>query len=919
MLRRVIIKKGKGGVSDFTPASYNQKQLPTNTDRNRYGTPDMSVRSSLTSVPREEADLEAEGGETVVTNLNNDGIPEHYNIKGPRHTNGGVPLKLPAESFIYSDTKDMRICDAQLLTLFGFSVEKGKKCYTPADLAKKFNLNEYKKVLLDPDADKLQKSTAEMMIANFNKKLAQIALAQEAKKGFPDGIPSVAEPILAEYQMDPNELMGTQGEEDMQPEEEGVEMAKYGKQVGRRVRVSLPKAQNAGQTFKKPSRYEDYEPKTGWSRGSITPEERAYEQEWLMNYQYPKYNYNPNTSSTGRMYSGFPMPYGNPYYPYVSNPYMPYYYEQGVPVNNQRGYGAFNLMDAGSMGSRRYTTSPRFSTKTTKKQNIPAGATTFDESSSTYDPSKVKAGDYVKGKDGKWRKATGSSGGTGLSGGSMSGAENYKKFYGTDPKSDAEKAKQMLDEKIKQGVKGITKKDGKYNFTDGAQDSLTLEEKSLLTKLAGYGNKEQYGAKEFGLNLGKQWPNKYGFVGFVDPELVEFQNWKSRKENWNKTEKDFKALSPEDKKANRLEYLKKTGYSDQEIKNLGDKINDPSKLYTKEFVGSPENKSPNTLVARTQTSFPKEQFRPFKEDDYMFGWEHADFYRRAVDPSMQFEDVPEEDVTETVEEPGADYEYPVRRGESAPWFAQDVVNVMGSARDFLGRKKYNPWWAVPNYDQASPTFVDYTRALAGVGEQAGMATQGATAFSGPQRYGANASRIYGQSAAKVADLLAQEANQNVDIANQFELANSQLMNQYAGNLAGLATQGFDKQTIANQMYDAERDQAREALRRGYMAAITNRANAQVLNSLYPQYDVDPSSGGTLTFTGGRDPYASQANDQDILGEMTNLRGLYPGWTERAYLDAAKQNLGIKDPYDPYQRNIYQAQQQALMENVDPYS
>jgi hypothetical protein len=718
-----------------------------------------------------------------------------------------------------------------------------------------------------------------MMIANFNKKLAQIALAQEAKKGFPDGIPSVAEPILAEYEMDPNELMGTQGQEDMQPEEEGVEMAKYGKQVGgRRVRVSLPRAQEG------------------------------------MNF------------NNSKLYEGFPMPYGNPYYPYTSNPYMPYYYEQGVPVNNQRGYGASDLMGPGSMGPRRYTTSPRFSTKTTKKQNIPAGATTFDESSSTYDPSKIKAGDYVKSKDGKWRKATGVTAGTGVVRGSVSGAENYKKFYGTDVKTDAEKAIKILEEKVKNPKSGITKnKNGKYDFARGSEDNLTLEEKALITKLAGYNlntgdnSKSRYGAKEFGLNLGSQNFNKYGFLGFVSPDLLEYQNWKSRKENWNKTEKEFEALTPENKKANRLEYLKKTGYSDEEIKNLGDRINDPSKLYTKEFIGDKNNNKPNTLVARIQASFPSEKYRPIEGNDDLLGWEHADFYKGAVDPSMQFENVPEEDVTETVEDPGADYDYPARRGASADWFAQDVVNTMGSARDFLGRKKYNPWWAVPNYDQANPTFVDYTRALAGVGEQAGMATQGATAFSGPQRYGAVASRIYGQSAAKVADLLAQEANQNVDIANQFELANSQLMNQYATNLAGLATQGYDKQTIANQMYDAEKDQAREAMRRNYMAAITNRANAQVLNSLYPQYDIDPSSGGTLEFTGGMDSYPSSANDQDILGEMTNLRGLYPGWTERAYLDAAKQSLGVKDPYDPYQRNVYQAQQQALMENVDPYS
>jgi len=44
---------------------------------------------------RSEANLEAEGGETVLGDINFDGFPEHYTIKGPRHAQGGVPLKLP--------------------------------------------------------------------------------------------------------------------------------------------------------------------------------------------------------------------------------------------------------------------------------------------------------------------------------------------------------------------------------------------------------------------------------------------------------------------------------------------------------------------------------------------------------------------------------------------------------------------------------------------------------------------------------------------------------------------------------------------------------------------------------------------------------------------------------------------------------
>ena len=62
------------------------------------------VRYSLSSVPREEANLEAEGGETVLTDLNQDGNFGLYDITGPRHSSGGVPMYLPDQSFIFSDT-----------------------------------------------------------------------------------------------------------------------------------------------------------------------------------------------------------------------------------------------------------------------------------------------------------------------------------------------------------------------------------------------------------------------------------------------------------------------------------------------------------------------------------------------------------------------------------------------------------------------------------------------------------------------------------------------------------------------------------------------------------------------------------------------------------------------------------------------
>ena len=74
--------------------------------------------------PREESNLEAEGGETVLGDINFDGFPEHYTIKGPRHAQGGVPLKLPEDTFIFSDFREMKIKDPDLLEKFGKVVKK---------------------------------------------------------------------------------------------------------------------------------------------------------------------------------------------------------------------------------------------------------------------------------------------------------------------------------------------------------------------------------------------------------------------------------------------------------------------------------------------------------------------------------------------------------------------------------------------------------------------------------------------------------------------------------------------------------------------------------------------------------------------------------------------------------------------------
>jgi len=194
----------------------------------------IEARQTLQAVPRDQANLEAEKGETAVVNMG--GMPAHFKIGGKRHSQGGTPLDLPDNSFIFSDTSKMKIKDPIIQAQFGMAFKKGG--YTPADIAKKYDINKYRKTLADPDSEDIDRNTAEMMISNYNLKLAKLGLVQESIKGFPQGIPVIAMPYIMTGQIDPSEFLPDQAEEQQegatQPDAD-MGTARYG---------GLPRAQN---------------------------------------------------------------------------------------------------------------------------------------------------------------------------------------------------------------------------------------------------------------------------------------------------------------------------------------------------------------------------------------------------------------------------------------------------------------------------------------------------------------------------------------------------------------------------------------------------------------------------------------------------------------------------------------------------
>lgn len=192
-IKSVPNKAKTGSQLDYSLVDRNTlflKPSDTNTD--------SDVKNTIGAVPREMANIEAEGGETIVGDINNDGYLEHQTIVGKRHTKGGVPMNVPDGSFIFSDTRKLKIKDPNVLSMFGMNTKKGG--YTPAEIAKKYQINDYIAIQRDPAKDVISKRTAALSLSNNLKKLGMLALVQESMKGFPDGVPAIAESVMAGLQ-----------------------------------------------------------------------------------------------------------------------------------------------------------------------------------------------------------------------------------------------------------------------------------------------------------------------------------------------------------------------------------------------------------------------------------------------------------------------------------------------------------------------------------------------------------------------------------------------------------------------------------------------------------------------------------------------------------------------------------------------
>ena len=177
--------------------------------------PNVKVNKTLGPTNRKKANVEAEKGETVVTNMSRglNNIYEMYDIGGKKHSKGGTPLLLPTDdgndtqgtSFIFSDNKRMIVKDPAILDYFGVDPKKPK---TFAEISKSWldAINKSKQIIISDTADKITKKSAEMSMDNAAFKISALKLLQESRKGFKDGIPNGMAPFFDKLQIDPNEM-----------------------------------------------------------------------------------------------------------------------------------------------------------------------------------------------------------------------------------------------------------------------------------------------------------------------------------------------------------------------------------------------------------------------------------------------------------------------------------------------------------------------------------------------------------------------------------------------------------------------------------------------------------------------------------------------------------------------------------------
>lgn len=835
----ITIKNGKivdlmqmGGITtgdqyDFGLATTVKTPEKENTDK------DINVRYSLNAVPREEANIEAEGGETVLTDLNNDGLFGLYDIKGPRHSSGGVPLNLPEQSFVFSDTKEMKL-GGQDLEAFGI---KTRKKMTPADVSRKYNLNTYYGAIKDQYADDIQVKSAELMMDKNKKSLSKLAFVQESKKDFEEGVPVASHPYLLSQGIDPinftakverisqqkaqqkvidslppdqrAQMMMLQqmlsqadaSEQQMMqepsPEEMVMDMGKYGKE--------LPKAQFGPEL------------NFGSNQNNISP----YRPGVLPIFQ----NQFTMAGMPGLSFLGQPSQSAARMQQVLSPQTSQSNFLNSIyaPVQNAAPFGLPTFGTQQTQGPYRTTPGPwrpgytppvvtpasavtPTSTTTTQPRTTPdnRGA----KSNVAVDPAKVERYKNL-GIDMDFTNV---------------GESRYVNVQSAEGEQAAKRGQKLP------GRYG----DASLNETGwvSSWEGIYPETQKLIGSLATYSAS----------------PGQY-----KNPEVVRFQEWLNNEyipQAVNQINADRKAA----------------GYNELTAQEKADLTAD----LRGDFGFGPGTGRDFDGKFGTFTS----SRRPLK---YKVNPKETPQEGCPCDDGTYSEKCCEKEETKTI--PPGELGKRSRRPDAEFWL-QDLIQLNSIAS--RERDMFFPWQpAVANVDLGY-VLEEPTRAIAATNERLGLQIQGAGAFGGPQALAARTAQAQAQAATEIANEVGRVNQRNVSTINQGLAQQAQMEMGLARERRDRIVKEYDDTQAVLQRYLDEKNFDREQYNIALANAVTNRANTYNLNSVQDYYQIDPSSGGMLGQFSGKafeaaalpDPYKT-IRDYAEAARMLKAAGIEP--------------------------------------------
>jgi hypothetical protein len=763
-----------------------------------------AYNQTLQPDPRSMSVLEAEKGETLIRKGTNSAIPEFFKIGGKRHSEGGTPLsgeKATPDSFIYSDTKAMKIKDPAILESFGFTAKKGG--YTPAKISKKFDLNSKElREGLYSDSDPLRKKTAVMMADNYISNLGKLALVQESQKGFPQGVPQIAVPYMDKVGLDPAQFLPPSPEE-------GMAMAMYG---------GIPKAQNGISRMDGMAEFEKLKrnyyagnPNTGitqratpnvavnrttpYTAQDIEFKDGRWQVKPTANMQAAPYSVSSQNMSPQRFQD---YTFNNPEAAIdlvIKSSGIPSYIER-VDKGRQEFLNTLNQPFAKQQVDTIAPAPVKQPVVTQKAKPVaqtPKPKVNVAKPSTGFTAPDGSIVEFEYGGESLYQ--AGGEKGTFLAKHTDASGKEYSSYLQGDKVVLVDTNNEVV------STRPATEKD------KPAISTYDTEEKKLLKSIAP------------NLILPEDYveANQRGKVAKIPGTFGRFDKAGADK-NWSWYNKPIDWTNESEVGTAQLAYNKEmynrfinAGYTPEEaaryVKTIGF---DESK--TSGIPNAYDKKAGKYVETRVVFDVPK---KPGKTENTE---ENRD--------EIQTNELNTSSVTSK---------------RPIGFYPQDVLNTAAAVGDLASINKYNPRMAQFVPEPMEPTFYDPNRELANNAEMANIASANLAQFTGPQAFNTRFSDVQGKSLANAANVLGRYNNLNVGVANQFEQANKQINNEANFRNALMANDFYDKTVIANQQFDnSKRAGRREAV--DYVnAALENRFITDQMNSLYPNFFVDPAA------------------------------------------------------------------------------